>query len=108
MSGGHFEYKQYYIEEIADEIQFQLDKQGTLKSKEDLWMQKEYYEEYPDQKYFLIYPTEVQDRMRQAVYYLRIAKVYAHRVDWYLSGDDGEESFISRLENELSNLTSKI
>jgi hypothetical protein len=36
-----------------------------------------------------------------------MAQVYAHRVDWLLSGDDGEESFLRRLAEDLKNLPSK-
>ncbi|MGV8096736.1 MAG: hypothetical protein AB2L24_33180 [Mangrovibacterium sp.] len=32
---------------------------------------------------------------------MRIAEIYAHRVDWFLSGDDGEEHFIKRLKEDL-------
>ena len=42
--------------------------------------------------------------MKEAVRALKIAQVYAQRVDWLLSGDDGEESFLSRLEEELKKL----
>ena len=40
--------------------------------------------------------------MREAIKQLKIAAVYAQRVDWLLSGDDGEESFIERLEENLN------
>jgi hypothetical protein len=42
--------------------------------------------------------------MKEAVKALKIAQVYAQRVDWLLSGDDGEESFLSRLDDELKKL----
>ena len=32
---------------------------------------------------------------------LRRAEIYAQRVDYLISGDDGEESFHSRLKEEL-------
>jgi len=32
---------------------------------------------------------------------LKKAKIYAQRVDYLLSGDDGEESFLRRLKEEL-------
>jgi hypothetical protein len=35
---------------------------------------------------------------------LRVAAVYAQRIDWLLSGDDGEESFLKRLKEELGQL----
>lgn len=35
---------------------------------------------------------------------LKLANIYLHRIDWLLSGDDGEDSFHSRLKEELLNL----
>jgi hypothetical protein len=42
--------------------------------------------------------------MEEAVKVLKIAQVYAHRVDWFLCGDDGEESFLRRLDEDLEKL----
>ena len=39
---------------------------------------------------------------------LKIAQVYAQRVDWLVSGDDGEDSFHSRLNKELSEIKGEI
>lgn len=44
--------------------------------------------------------------MRDGVEALKTAYVYAQRIDWFLSGDDGEESFVSRLNDELEKLKS--
>ena len=42
--------------------------------------------------------------MKEAVNALRIAQEYAQRVDWLLSGDDGEETFLSRLQENLNKI----
>ena len=42
--------------------------------------------------------------MRQGLKIIRKAYIYAQRIDWLLSGDDGEESFHERLEEELNEL----
>ena len=44
------------------------------------------------------------DKFKEAIYYLERAQIYAQRVDYYLSGDDGEETFLERLDEELSEL----
>ena len=44
------------------------------------------------------------EELKNAVKVLRIAQIYAHRVDWYFSGDDGEKSFIERLKEDLDKL----
>lgn len=99
MSGGCFDYNQYRINDIADSIERELNRQGKEKPKDELYFDDEYFE-----KYYYTYPEIVQEKMREAVKQLKIAAVYAQRVDWLLSGDDDEESFIKRLSDDLNNL----
>lgn len=99
MSGGYFSYQQYTMECIADEIEEILNNQG--KPKVDSYYDGEYYKKYPEEKYHPTYPEKIQEEMKKTVNLLRIAAVYVQRLDWYLSGDDGEESFYERLEEEL-------
>lgn len=101
MSGGYFDYDQWKIGNIADTIEDVLERQGKEKSKEELWMSREYYEQYPEEKYQYTYPEIIQEKFKEAIKALRIAHIYAKRVDYYLSSDDGEESFLSRLKEEL-------
>lgn len=104
MSGGHFNYTQYTIGAIADDIEAELERQGKEKEKDELYMRKEFYEEYPEERYYTKYPEEVEKIMKDGVKALRIAHIYAQRIDWYLSGDDDEESLIRRLDKELKEL----
>jgi len=104
MSGGHFDHKQYWINDIADTIERELNRQGKEKPKDELYFNKLYYEEYPEEKFYQIYSDIVQEKMREAVKQLRIAAIYAQRIDWFLSGDDSEESFIERLDEELNEI----
>lgn len=107
MSGGKFDYKQYHIGEIADEIQSELDKMGKEVPKEDRWHSDEWYKKYPKD---LIYPTysgKTIEEFQNAIKYLRIAHIYAQRIDWFLSADDGEETFHERLTKELKELEKK-
>lgn len=101
MSGGRFDYNQHKIIDIQEKIQDELDKQGKEKSKEELWMEREYYEKYPEEKYNETYSEEVQQIFKDGIEVLKKAYIYAQRIDWYLSGEDGEENFISRLNSEL-------
>ena len=48
MSGGHFNYNQYRINDIADSIECELNRQGKEKPKDELYCNSEYYEKYPD------------------------------------------------------------
>jgi hypothetical protein len=47
------------------------------------------------------------EEFKNAVKYLKIAQVYAQRVDWLVSGDDGEETFMKRLDEDLNDLNLK-
>lgn len=104
MSGGHFDYKQYTITEIADSIERELNRQGKLKPKEDLYWDNSYYDKNPEERHYYTYPEIIQKKMREAIKHLRIAAIYAQRVDWFLSGDDGDDSFLERLEEDLKKL----
>ena len=107
MSGGAFDYNQYKIGYIADQIEEVIVKNGLEKTPEELknnWIDPEWYKKYPEDLFHYKYPDEVIEKMKEAVKALKIAQEYAQRVDWLLSGDDGEESFLRRLEEELNEL----
>lgn len=104
MSGGAFEYKQYHIREIHETIQSHLERIGKPKSKENLWNDKEYYEKYPEELNWANESDEVINAYKTAIDLLKKAEVYAQRIDWYISGDDGEESFLRRLKEDLEKL----
>lgn len=77
MSGGYFDYQQYKIEEIADTLEEYL----LINNRE--------------------YSEKTLAKMRAGLHILRLAKIYAHRIDYLLEGDDGEETFHTRLEDDL-------
>jgi hypothetical protein len=108
MSGGAFDYRQHHIGEIADQIEHEIEKNGKPKSKKKLdnqpYFGADYYKENPEELNYYKYPDEVIEKFKEAVKALRIAEIYAQRVDWILSSDDNEESFLKRLEKELKNL----
>jgi len=93
MSGGRFDYNQYRIRDIREEIEHYLKRQGQPMPKNEIWGSETHYEKYP---------KEIQKRFREGIKFLKIAEIYAQRIDWFLSGDDGEENFIKRLAEELS------
>jgi hypothetical protein len=101
MSGGFFDYKQYDLEYIADAIETIIAKSGKTKMPEDMYSWEEEGSLYPTYS-----PKEIQ-KFQEAVVAIRIARVYAHRVDWLVSGDDGEESFFTRLEEDLKEVRDK-
>lgn len=105
MSGGTFEYSQSRIRDIHEEIQRRLDNIGKEKSEDDEeYNGKEYYEKYPEDRFHKDESDEVKKILAEGIEILKKAEIYAQRIDWYLAGDDGEETLISRLKEELANL----
>jgi hypothetical protein len=108
MSGGAFDYKQYNIGMIADEIEQLVERSGRPKTKEELkdesWRDPEWYKKYPEDLNHYKYSDGVIEEFKKGVDILRKAHIYAQRIDWLISGDDGEESFHRRLKEELDKL----
>lgn len=108
MSGGRFSYKQWHIDNIADQIEQEIILSGKPIPKQKWsYYERQEFEETHEHPMNYAYPDSVLRRMEEAVYALRAAAIYAQRVDYLLSGDDGEESFEERLSKKLSELNSK-
>ena len=90
MSGGYFEYKQYHIQDIIEKLE-----ETKVKIEND----EEYYQY--DRK------QELLQEISNGLDYLYLAGIYTQRLDWLFSGDDGEDSFFERLEEELDGFWSK-
>ena len=69
MSGGHFDYMQHRIEEIADRIDKLITEDGHS------------------------FREDTLDKFREAVLTLHRAYAMVHRIDWLVSGDDSEDTF---------------
>lgn len=95
MSGGHFDYKQYQLGYIADSIE-----QVIIDYREDK------IDDWGDKVRDRYTEAEIE-KFQEAVYFIEKAQVYAQRIDWLLSGDDGSDSFFRRLEQELKELDEK-
>lgn len=172
MSGGHFDYYQYHINDIADKLERNLadieyaKEIGTVKKKDvyghllDTNSGRKYWpnwlldacnrhdnkedvinslkfmcnfnendgklyfndsnavyevviydgerEEWADGKWHLnIDDPEIIEEFKNGLKILKMASIYAQRIDWLLSGDDGEDSFKRRLKENLDELESK-
>jgi hypothetical protein len=83
MSGGHFDYNQYQIQDIIEKLESHLN--GT----------EPFYEDYSQ---------ETLDEFNKGLDILKKAYVYSQRIDWLLSADDGESTFHRRLNEELDAL----
>lgn len=83
MSGGFFDYRQYQLNDLACEVEDAL-KTSSMASGLRL---------------------ETVNEFRIAARKLREAAIYLQRIDWLLSGDDGEDTFHERLNKDLTTPT---
>jgi hypothetical protein len=88
MSGGHFGYEQYKIGQIADEV-LQL----IVSNDEHPWRH---------------FSDATIEEFKRGLALLKVAQIYAQRIDYLVSGDDGEESFHARLKAELGELNQNL
>ena len=96
MSGGHFNYKQYELGHMADEIeQLILDNDSE---EMNAWGDKKGYG----------YSPETIAKFKIARMSLLLAQIYVQRIDWLVSGDDGEDSFHSRLDADFDALDRRL
>jgi hypothetical protein len=99
MSGGYFDYRQYELKEWADDILRIVKRNEKLLavpkgSAPPVWADGN-YSEY----------TELElEKLKEAVYYLNKAYIYAERADRLICGDDTGKCFLERLEFDLAKL----
>lgn len=88
MSGGYFDHQQYGLGQMADEIEDAIYKNSGT----------------DETKYYNNFSEETLIEFEDAITFLKLAQVYVQRIDWLLSGDDGEETFHKRLKADLVKL----
>lgn len=83
MSGGRFDYLQYRFSEIVFEIQMEIINNFPTNN-----ISKETIEEF-----------------KKGIECIQKAQIYVQRIDWFLSGDESEDTFHKRLSEDLDKLT---
>ena len=107
MSGGHWEYLQYRFTDVAEDIRKLIEKNGKEKTQEEIkysYLSDDFLERYPDEKFHYKYSDDMIEKFKEGLKHIELAQIYMQRLDWLLSGDDGDESFMSRLEEDLKKL----
>ena len=84
MSGGHFDFNYYHFDYIAEDIDEYINGHDLDDSeKEYVRINKHTIPNYCG------YKDEVVEKMKEGLNIIRNAYVYAKRIDYLLSGDDG-------------------
>ena len=107
MSGGSMDYVCFKIEQAAEDVATYLREVEQREDTLDFLASDYYIKHYPDDERINSrerLKANVLGRLRDAVHALKVAAVYARRVEWLSSGDDGYESFVIRTDHELSKL----
>jgi len=92
MSGGTFDYIQFKMDQTIGDIE------DVIFYNDDETLNE--WGEFKGRRY----EPETLSIFEEGVKYLRLAMIYTHRIDWLLSGDDGEENFHERLKKDLEKL----
>lgn len=88
MSGGYFDYNQYKIEDIIEELKTII-KVNKIKD---------------DDGHCYNFSKKTINEFEKALKVLQKATIYVQRIDWLVCSDDGEKTFHQRLKEELNNL----
>lgn len=94
MSGGHFDYAQHRITAVADEIADMIQHNGQTIDLDHYSGPTPYT--YPE------FEPQTLRKFQQALTTLREASIMVQRIDWLVSGDDGEDTFHRRWNQELA------
>jgi len=104
MSGGRLSnYHEYWTDVIADNIVDVINRNKKERSHYEQWELDENGKPKEQYKYEYDFSDETINEFKNAVKYLKLAYTYATRIDWLISGDDGEETFHECLKEDLRN-----
>jgi len=91
MSGGHFDYVQIKLEDIVQEIRNIVENNDSNE-----------LNEYGDRIGKGFHEETLGELMTGATF-IMLASKYIRRIDYLLSGDDGEDTFHARLREDIYN-----
>lgn len=104
MSGGYWDYIQHRFTDVIEDIKSLIDKNGKKKTEEELknsLYDKTWFEKYPADMYHRKYDDKVIAKFNEAIETIKKAQIYIQEIDWLLSGDTGEESFLQRIKDAM-------
>lgn len=102
MSGGHFNISKWQLQGIKEEVELIVSRNGKKKTleeiKQDTYRDAEWYENYPEDLNHIKYQDEVIAEFKKAIEIINKASIYIHEIDYLLSGDTEEDSFLERIK----------
>jgi hypothetical protein len=103
MSGGHYEYKYHHIDDLAEEIDREFEKDGKYMTED--WSVECFGQKPLIEKDYLDGATqeqkeEILTEIKSLVSILKDAAFRAKELEWFMSGDTGFESYLRRLKEK--------
>jgi len=92
MSGGYFDYSQYKMQSIAEDI------------KDVIYNNKNEEKNEWGEKKGMFFSDEIIDLFSKTEVFLRVSEILINRADYLLSGDDGPDSYVKRVKEDLNHL----
>jgi hypothetical protein len=89
MSGGHFDYEDWHIKEIAEKIAQDLE-YNDISYDNPVIIDGQ-------KKYGYQLESDIVEFMKKAVHQLQQLSTIVHEYDWMISGDTGPETFRERV-----------
>lgn len=94
MSGGAFDYKEFYLNEIADELKERIFRMGT-----EIYNGESYLRMFGAEKYIVESET-ILEHMINMTLGLRALEKVLHEFDLYFSSDISKETLLHTLESK--------
>lgn len=89
MSGGRYSICPYMFDEIIEDIDYAIKDSDENKGKEISFL--DFHYDLSD---------EAKEELLRGREIIKLAKIYTHRIDYLLDGDDGNDDFIKRLKED--------
>ena len=91
MSGGHYDYIQFNIQDVVAELKKQIKRIKVANNTPD-----------PEESWLVFNNREaVLEEFELCRHHLELGALLLNRIDWLVSGDDGEEAFLQRINTEV-------
>jgi len=104
MSGGHYNYAYYHLDELADQIEGDFINDGKYLGED--WsheISNSFDLKYPNKEYDRLEDATLEEKpiilneIKSLIRDLRKCSKRAKELEWYMSGDTGATSFLRRL-----------
>lgn len=108
MSGGHWNYIQHRFDEVIEDLTTAIERNGQKKEFDEMSAyERGMIDSYPEYGYYERHSEAVLAKFKEARLAIAIAQEHIQRMDWYISGDDSEESYLRLVDENINEIKEK-